>query len=64
MNCPNCDVDMGEPVDTTYSNIKTKRANIGQHTGDIYRCEKCEESFLDDFLSRTGAGIKLYPWMG
>jgi len=64
MNCPNCDVDMGDPVDTTYSNITTKRADIGQHTGDIYFCEKCEGYWLDDFLSRTGEAIVLYPWTG
>ncbi|OGO02706.1 MAG: hypothetical protein A2Y91_02055 [Chloroflexi bacterium RBG_13_54_8] len=44
--CPDCGADMGDPVDTTYSNMKTMRCSIGQHTGDIYSCEKCELRWL------------------
>ena len=51
VQCPECSNDMGDPVDTTYSNINTGRATVGQHTGDIYYCEKCEVNWLDDFLS-------------
>jgi len=49
MECPECNSEM-EQTDTTYSNINTKRAYIGQHTGDIYWCEKCETHYIDDFL--------------
>jgi hypothetical protein len=52
MNCPDCGSDMGDPVDTTYSNITTTRASVGQHTGDIYSCEECEIRWLDDCLAR------------
>jgi len=64
MECPDCGKDMGDPTDTIYSNVDTKRASVGQHTGDIYTCENCEIRWLDDFLSRTGEGIELYPWDG
>ena len=60
MICPDCENEMGEPSDTTYSNIKTKRAEIGQHTGDIYKCETCELCWIDDFLS----GSELRVWHG
>jgi hypothetical protein len=51
MICPDCGLEMGDPVDTTYSNINTNRAFVGEHTGDIYYCEECEIRWLDDFLS-------------
>lgn len=51
MECPECGEDMGEPIDTTYSNTNTKRVTVGQHTGDIYRCEFCEIRWIDNFLS-------------
>ena len=51
MECPYCGTEIGDPVGTTYSIIKTKRAEVGQHTGDIYKCDKCEVRWLDDFLS-------------
>ena len=50
MECLNCKKEM-ELIDTTYSNIKTDRANIGQHTGDIYSCAECDKMFIDNFLS-------------
>ena len=59
MECPNCATEMGDPVDTTYSNIKTGRADIGDHTGDIYWCEVCELRWLDDLLSD-----EIYVWQG
>ena len=60
MECPECHVDMGDPVDTTYSNVCTSRAKVGQHTGDIYRCDGCELVWLDDFLT----GGELRVWHG
>lgn len=59
MNCPDCGSDMGDPVDTTYSNTNTTRASVGQHTGDIYYCEKCEVHWLDNFLDQ-----KVVAWHG
>jgi len=59
MICPDCESEMGDPVDTTYSNIRTHRAEVNQHTGDIYWCEQCEVKWLDDFLER-----KIRPWPG
>lgn len=49
MECPECNLEM-EHTDTTYSNINTKRAYVGQHTGDIYWCEKCETHYINNFL--------------
>jgi len=48
--CEDCSTEM-EQVDTTYSNIKTDRCDIGQHTGDIYKCPTCEMLFIDNMLS-------------
>jgi uncharacterized protein with PIN domain len=50
LSCPECSKAM-EQVDTTYSNTKTHRAEIGQHTGDIYFCEHCEQHYIDNLLS-------------
>ena len=50
MNCPQCDNEMGERVDYTYSNVNTDRCKVGQHTGDIYKCEQCGICWLDSFL--------------
>lgn len=50
MTCPECGSEMVQ-VDTTYSNINTARATVGQHTGDVYHCDCCEELYLDNFLS-------------
>jgi len=52
MKCPECDKEM-LATDTTYSNINTERASIGQHTGDIYTCENCELHFIDNFLTNN-----------
>ena len=59
MNCYHCDKELNnEDIhDTTYSNVNTGRASVGQHTGDIYKCPECEQYTLDNFLS-----CKLEPW--
>lgn len=56
MECPECGIEM-EQHDTTYSNVNTLRAKIGQHTGDIYECENCGQNYIDDFLTNT-----VRPW--
>ncbi len=48
--CPECLKAM-EQVDTTYSNTKTSRSEVGQHTGDIYFCEHCEQHYIDNLLT-------------
>lgn len=50
LECPDCGGCM-EQVDTTYSNINTNRAKVGQHTGDIYFCENCEQHYIDNLLT-------------
>lgn len=57
--CPDCDTEM-EQIDTTYSNINTSRCRNGQHTGNIYKCETCECSWLENFLNNS----KLERWAG
>ena len=57
--CPDCDTEM-EQIDTTYSNINTNRCRIGQHTGNVYKCETCECSWLENFLNNS----KLERWAG
>jgi len=56
MECPECGKEM-TLHDSTYSNINTDRAKVGQHTGDIYSCEYCEQDYIDDFLISG-----LYRW--
>lgn len=51
MDCEKCSYNMGDPVDRTESNTTTKRAQPGQHTGDIYYCPQCQCFYLDDFLN-------------
>lgn len=53
LDCPECGRNMGERVDTTYSNVNTPRADKGEHTGDIFRCDSCEIRWIDDFLENT-----------
>jgi len=48
--CPECSKVM-EQVDTTYSNTKTSRSEVGQHTGDIYFCTQCEQNYIDNLLT-------------
>ena len=50
MFCPECNSEM-EKTDTTHSNMNTERAKIGQHTGNIFKCHKCEESYLENLLN-------------
>jgi len=56
MECPECKKEL-EIHDTTYSNISTYRSTIGQHTGDIYKCEDCEHYWIDNKLNG-----KVEPW--
>lgn len=51
MDCPECGNEFEEVHDTLYSNITTQRCNAGDHTGDVYLCEKCEQLWVDDFLN-------------
>lgn len=59
LECPDCGGCM-EQNDTTYSNVNTSRAKIGQHTGNIYFCETCENHWLENFLNNS----KLERWAG
>lgn len=53
VECVNCGKELNEPTDTTVSNVENERCFVGQHTGDIYYCEKCDSHTLDDFLNRA-----------
>lgn len=55
--CQECGSDIHEIHDTTYSNVETHRAYVGQHTGDIYKCEECGSTWIDDFLAN-----EVYSW--
>lgn len=50
-NCINCGYSDLELVDTLHSNVNTDRAKVGQLTGEVYRCENCEELQVDNFLT-------------
>ena len=50
LSCPDCGGFM-EQNDTTYSNVNTSRAKLGQHTGDIYFCEHCEHHYIDNLIT-------------
>ena len=56
MKCPDCLNEMKQ-IDTTYSNITTARVKIGEHTGDIYECDKCEKLFIYNYI-----GNKIDSW--
>lgn len=49
MDCPVCNNEM-EFIEPVHSNYNSSRATKGQHTGDVYKCENCDEIYLDDFL--------------
>jgi hypothetical protein len=49
MECPDCHREM-ELTDTTYSNYDSGRCYKGKHTGDIYRCEDCEQTYLYSYI--------------
>ena len=46
IKCHSCEEEI-EITDTTYSNIKTNRCNVGDHTGNIYFCKKCDCNYLE-----------------
>ena len=50
VKCPECNNIM-ELHDTLYSNITTERCKCGEHTGDVYKCEKCNILLVDNFLT-------------
>jgi hypothetical protein len=58
MDCPECKNEM-ELIDETYCNYNSSRASKGQHTGDIYRCDHCEEDYIDSFLD---GGLRKWDW--
>ncbi len=43
--------------DTTYCNYNSRYAKKGEHTGDIYYCEECNQHYLDNYLNN-----KLETW--
>jgi hypothetical protein len=51
MTCPECEADIGDPVDATYCNYDSPRVEKGRHTGNIYYCEACDVKWLDNFLT-------------
>jgi len=52
MECPECGADMGEPVGKTFCNHpEYKFVKMGEHTGNIYKCENCKEYWLDNFIN-------------
>jgi hypothetical protein len=51
INCPDCDKELDEVIDTTYSNYNSGRCYEGQHTGDVYWCDVCEQRYIDDFVN-------------
>jgi hypothetical protein len=52
MECLECGKEMYHH-DTTYSNVTTSRCRNGEKTGDIYKCDECEQCYIDDYLSGT-----------
>jgi uncharacterized protein with PIN domain len=56
INCPECKNEL-RFIESVYSNYNSGRAVKGEHTGDVYRCDTCEETYLDDFLIN-----QLYVW--
>jgi len=56
MDCPECENEM-EFIEPVHSNYNSGRAVDGQHTGNVYKCETCDEVYLDDFLCG-----ELYIW--
>ena len=57
MSMPVCCVDCGKELtelhDTTVSNVENERCYVGQLTGQIYYCEKCEIMTIDNLLDGT-----------
>lgn len=59
VKCPECK-NLMRLNDTTHSNIKTERANIGDHTGNIYKCDNCKNYWLENFLNNNHLEIWIY----
>ena len=57
MECPECGKEMGDPIDTTYSN---KEPTTGQYTGNIFYCDACELHWLEDLLHSSGVHVWYY----
>jgi len=57
IKCQYCDDDLEDRVYLKYSNVNSSRAKVGQHIGNIYYCEYCDQHWLDNFLTGT-----LEPW--
>lgn len=51
IECLECGNEIEDIHDTTYSNITTSRCTAGEHTGNIYKCEKCGSVWVDNFLT-------------
>jgi hypothetical protein len=52
MECPLCKNEKELEVhDTTFSNTNTNRCKVGDHTGNIYKCEECDTLWLHNLLS-------------
>lgn len=51
IKCCECEEKLEEIIDTTYANYTNHRVNNGDHTGDIYYCEKCDLKIIDDSLN-------------
>lgn len=50
MICSECGAEMGDPVDKAFCKRRdSKYADCGEHTGDIYYCEICDDKYLHDF---------------
>lgn len=56
MKCFNCSNKI-ILEDTTYCNYNSRYAKKGEHTGDIYYCEECNQHYLDNYLNN-----KLETW--
>lgn len=59
MECVNCGEQLpDEPHDTTFCNYNSSRYSKGDHTGNIYHCENCEE-YTIELVQESG---KLETW--
>ena len=63
MECPDCGFEMGDSIDTTYSNTGKGFKSVipcgPNHTGDIFFCERCECKWVHDFIRDT-----VTRWLG
>lgn len=52
--CAVCEYEIeDEPHDTTYSNYTSGRVQAGKLTGEIYKCQECENYTIDDHLNNV-----------